>query len=481
MSQLLRRTKNIILHCNSHKANLGVTSSANQIQANRFPVVIYILMSPDFLVPAVYSLMTRYSFLCALFGLSLVLADPCSDLDRLLNLRAGSYSKKEYCHALFWQIARGNGPICFHSSATGAECPTNHPLLVSEAENELRIRREGGSQASAQIPSREPSMSAEPSTQTTTTSPRAPARQRTSRWVKPSGPIEIEPFLSPSSSSMEILVMGDTGHASNHLRRTVRAASGKVGSIVHSAILLGDNFYTVGIQSDISDPQFEQVFVNSMASHFPGIVFHPVLGNHDWMGNADAQLEYTSVNPQWMMPYYYYRRRFASADGSIQTCVWFLDTEHLRPKSAAPEASQISWLEETLPDPTCQWKIVVGHHPIFDSGEYSDNADMIRNVLPILEAHGVHLYMSGHEHQTLIFNKPQRSRVHFIISGCTSEKRSGKIHRRPSEAHPPVYENRMGLAFVQLSISARRLTYKIHNAESTVLEESPLFEGHIEQ
>ena len=418
---------------------------------------------------------------------------PCAELDTLLDLNAWSYPKGSVCHALFWKTSRGLGPICFHSTATAKDCPTKYPVTVQEAEAEItRIRNLWDNPVNPTLASTTTEVqassptnpavilvteslidSSQPERTTTTT---ASVQLLGVEWVKPRGPVELEAFVKQTESPLELLVLGDIGYANAMLANTMKTARRKIGAIVDSAILLGDNFYPVGINTNVDDPQFAAVFEKIVTKEFPTTDFHAILGNHDWMGNADAQLQYSDLNSHWIMPYYYYRRRFVASDGS-STCIWFLDTENLKPKRGKGSADQLAWLVNTLGDSSCRWKIVVGHHPIYDAGEYRNSEWMISNVVPVLENNGVSLYISGHEHQTQVLYNEAVSSVRYIISGCTAERRSGvAVANHPMR----VWQETKSTAFLQLSISNNRLVYRIHKGAGDP-EAPPMYEAFIEK
>ena len=173
--------------------------------------------------------MILLSFLVVFVNISSVFGDPCTELDLLLNLQAGSYSDGVKGHALFWETDRGHGPIFSRSITTDNDCQETYPLLISEAEEELRTR-----QCHLLL------TSSPPPEETVILTSEVPDEPETMvGWVKPSGPVELEPFVTAADDSIELLVMGDTGHAGDLLRSTIRSAREKVGSIIHSAILLG--------------------------------------------------------------------------------------------------------------------------------------------------------------------------------------------------------------------------------------------------
>jgi tartrate-resistant acid phosphatase type 5 len=69
---------------------------------------------------------------------------------------------------------------------------------------------------------------------------------------------------------------------------------------------LGDNFYPVGVWT-VDDEQFESVWSSVFLKHESlRVPWNMILGNHDYMGNPDAQIAYTysDRNPYkcWQLP-----------------------------------------------------------------------------------------------------------------------------------------------------------------------------------
>ena len=66
----------------------------------------------------------------------------------------------------------------------------------------------------------------------------------------------------------------------------------------------------------------------------------------------------------------------------------------------------LTWLEADLQATTADWVIAFWHHPPYSKGLLHDSdveqreIDMRENVLPILEAYGVDLVLTGHSHST---------------------------------------------------------------------------------
>ena len=69
------------------------------------------------------------------------------------------------------------------------------------------------------------------------------------------------------------------------------------------------------------------------------------------------------------------------------------------------------------------WKIVVGHHPLYTGGKRSDGKMWVRtHIEPLLEKHKVNMYFCGHEHDVQ-YIKPANKLTHHVISGAGSEVR----------------------------------------------------------
>ena len=186
--------------------------------------------------------------------------------------------------------------------------------------------------------------------------------------------------------------------------------------------LLGDNFYPRGIRRELSirDPQFN-LFSNVLAAEAPeGLRFYPILGNHDWMGDAEAQVSFSAFDARWHMPSLYYFKRFNSDD--LNVCVWFIDTEFF-----FSDETQKRWLRDSLATErsTCTWTIVNGHYPVHTGGEYTRCSILARfrnSIVPILNENQVDLYLSGHEHQSQILKDDDHNTV-YAVAGSISDMR----------------------------------------------------------
>lgn len=364
-----------------------------------------------------------------------VSADVCGDLLSHLgiSLRSGSFNKNGVCHGLFWRTARGSGDICAHTTETRESCPNTHKVYVSEAEEVLaRVRGEITATATTTRPS--------------TTTVQVTSTSGVARRVVP----VVAPRLSSAPVPYEILAFGDWGfqRRSHVLTPTARAIASRFTDI-NSIFLLGDNFYPSGILTELglTDPAFN--LFSEILAPSTRVNFYPVFGNHDHMGSVEAQLAYSRVHPQWVFPARYYFQRL-SVPGGAQVCAWFLDTD----RELFDEA-QAAWLDESIAieKGTCDWLVVSGHHPVFDAGEYLSNAYLIGHLLPILSRHRVHIYLSGHEHQSQVHFDGTTT---FFIAGA-----AGDIHDKPVRGHEYLqYINTRQVAILRIKFYADRADFE---------------------
>lgn len=201
---------------------------------------------------------------------------------------------------------------------------------------------------------------------------------------------------------------------------------------VDAILSLGDNFYNYGVKS-VHDPQWQD-YENTY--HALACPFYAVLGNHDYLGDIQAQIAYTtfSRNTHWKMPSRYYDRIFVSGGESVH--MFFLDTFTLSPHESRmnsvamgmpnfdvlygqKDIEQYRWLERGLGQSTANWKVVVGHYPVFSHGHHGNTDELVRDLLPLLKRHQVDFYLSGHDHNLEFLRKDE---INFIVSGtgCSS-------------------------------------------------------------
>lgn len=203
-----------------------------------------------------------------------------------------------------------------------------------------------------------------------------------SRQFEPMPQTVSEP---PKPASQELMLrfvaVADSGAGDQNQFDSANAMANYHKKHPYSLVTLaGDNIYNSGEMERIGIA-FEQPYAPLLKQN---VRFQACLGNHDIRtANGDPQVQYKNFHMKGR--YYTYREK------DVQFFV--LDTN-----GNADWKDQMAWLNAELGRSTAPWKIVYGHHPIYSSGHYGTDREMIRKFAPLFKKHQVQLYINGHEH-----------------------------------------------------------------------------------
>lgn len=265
------------------------------------------------------------------------------------------------------------------------------------------------------------------------------------------------------------LVVGDWGRYGEASQRDVaRAMARTADSIgVRFVISTGDNFYDNGVTS-LDDRHWRESFENVYDQPSLQVPWYVALGNHDHRGDPDVQVRYSKRSKRWRLPAQWYETTERLAGGGTMD-VFVLDTNHgvleyrddkrhrhLRP-TAWPE--QLAWLDRELARSRADWRVVVGHHPVRSYASHGPDPEVADVLRPILERHGVALYLNGHEHvlQDVVTNG-----IHYVTSGAGSRTR--KAGRGPDTRF--VAGNTSGFAAVTVTRDTLALSFVDSNGHT---------------
>ncbi|OUS72549.1 acid phosphatase [Pseudoalteromonas sp. A601] len=254
--------------------------------------------------------------------------------------------------------------------------------------------------------------------------------------------------LNTLPDSLNFMVIGDWGHNGHFYQKEV-AHQLEIAMYQTDAdfiVSTGDNFYPNGVAS-VNDPLWQSAYEDIYHGPHTFEDWYVVLGNHDYLGNAQAQIDYTNKSQRWQLPARYYSKAF-ELENNEQVLMVFLDTNPIQPEYKTRDKyrstqgqgykTQLTWLETQLAGSDAKWKIVVGHHPLYSSGKRFGRNQGLRDILePIMERHNVQAYIAGHEHD-LQYNQPENSNIAHFVSGGGSEARFVKQREftRYAEATP---------------------------------------------
>lgn len=164
-------------------------------------------------------------------------------------------------------------------------------------------------------------------------------------------------------------------------------------------IMLGDNMYGGESPADFKR-KFEDPYKPLLDT---GVKFYASLGNHD---NPNQRF-YKPFNMDGKR-YYTFRR------DNVQ--FFALDSNYMDP-------GQLEWIDKELSTSDAAWKICFFHHPLYSHGRmHGSDADLRRQLEPILMRRGVDAVFSGHDHIYERF-KPQNN-IYYFVLGSSGQLRA---------------------------------------------------------
>jgi hypothetical protein len=207
-----------------------------------------------------------------------------------------------------------------------------------------------------------------------------------------------------------IWIVGDSGYPNHYATNAYNAYMAKTeaeGAFTDVFLMLGDNAYSIGSDSQYQNPVFER---------YSGLLRNtPVWST---FGNHDA---YTAPPPYYIGPVPYdeifrfptaaecggfpsgSERYFSFDHGNIHFIS--LDTNSFDISTDLPGApyGMVDWLLEDLRTCEKDWIIAMMHQGPYSKGSHSSDVDidLIRtrnHVIPLLENYGVDLVLCGHSH-----------------------------------------------------------------------------------
>lgn len=223
---------------------------------------------------------------------------------------------------------------------------------------------------------------------------------------------------------VRFLAVGDWGRNGKNGQTEVAAAMAARAEAQPARFVVstGDNFYNFGVTST-RDLKWRTSFEAVYSQPSLQVPWYVLLGNHDYRGNVQAQIDYSATSLRWRMP----SRSFTVIEpdrGPPLLQLFMIDTSpflstyrgffSLTKVSGEDPSRTRDWLEKELAASKAPWKIVVGHHPVYSSGVHGNSPELVRALVPFLEKYEVTLYLNGHDHslQDLVVGG-----IHYVTSG----------------------------------------------------------------
>ncbi len=198
-----------------------------------------------------------------------------------------------------------------------------------------------------------------------------------------------------------IWVLGDSGTANSNAQAVRDAYLNFAGATTTNLwLMLGDNAYNNG-----TDAEYQAAVFNMYPTMLRKSVLWPTIGNHDTAG---------SISPPASLPYYQIFTLPSNAEaGGIASGtedyysfdygnIHFICLDSMT-SDRSPSGAMMTWLQSDLGSTLQRWIVAFWHHPPYSKGSHDSDTEaqlieMRQTALPILEAGGVDLVLTGHSH-----------------------------------------------------------------------------------
>lgn len=184
---------------------------------------------------------------------------------------------------------------------------------------------------------------------------------------------------------------------------------------------LGDNAYNTG-----TDAEYQVAVFDVYRETLRRTVTWPTLGNHD-AGSA------TSVTQSGVYYDIFTLPTQGQAGGLMSGTEAYYSFDYgnihyvcldSHESDRSPNGAMLTWLRHDLAATKQDWIIVYFHHPPYTKGSHDSNTErnlveMRANALPVMEAGGVDLCLTGHSHS---YERSFLLDSHYGVSGTLTEK-----------------------------------------------------------
>lgn len=246
------------------------------------------------------------------------------------------------------------------------------------------------------------------------------------------------PFVAGSgdlpnrAGSIKLAVIGDNGTGKRPQYEVAdQMAAAHQRFAFDFVLMMGDNFYGRQRPADLVE-KFDRPYKALLDA---GVRFYAALGNHD-------ELHTINYPPLNMLG----RKYYTFSRGNVR--VFVLDSNSLDP-------AQLRWFENALAQSQEAWRIAVFHHPLYsNAGRHGSSVDLRTVLEPVLQANGVDVVFSGHDH---VYERlhPQQG-IHYFVVGSSGQLRRGDLRQSATTAAG----NDQDQAFMLVEIDGNELFFE---------------------
>jgi acid phosphatase len=266
----------------------------------------------------------------------------------------------------------------------------------------------------------------------------------------------VIPIVSEDTTTT-FIVIGDWGYEGDGLQ-AVSEQMNELASYIQIDFIatLGDNFYPEGVLST-TDPNWD-IFTDNFAQDALQIPWYISIGNHDHLGNEQAQVDYSAIDDRWTFPYFFYEFKRSINYSGDSLGVIVIDSQRLR--SNPNSLNQLNWIDSVADASNTPWKIMMGHHPLYSYG-YHGSSELMQGLLEeTLNDNKIDLYLAGHDHD--LQHIKTNGYTEYFISGS-----AGKI--RDTDTGEYSLFSLSDYGFLTIRLSSKTLTCYFIDKEGKVV------------
>jgi tartrate-resistant acid phosphatase type 5 len=231
---------------------------------------------------------------------------------------------------------------------------------------------------------------------------------------------------------------------------------------------VGDNFYRNGVVNT-TDELWHSTWMDRWQIGtnltLPWVSF---MGNHDWNGNAQAQIDYSKSSEAgakyWIMPSKYYSID-ATVPNNKKLKIAVVDTQTIN------TTAEFDWAAKQFNDSSAEFVLAAGHHQMYSAAKRGDNTDapMVKLRNMIESSDKVKAYLCGHEHDMQFLRAANKD--YFMFGGGGRTMNETEVG--PGTAAEIVYfKKKYGFATFDIQLGSRTMvvTYYIYNNLGQVID-----------
>ena len=260
---------------------------------------------------------------------------------------------------------------------------------------------------------------------------------------------------------MKLIIVGDTGSGEIEQYKVAKGIQKNVKeNKINKIIITGDNIYEKGVKN-IDDIQF----INKFEKPYQKIKsqFYLLLGNHDYLGDHQAQIEYTKRSKKWNMPDYYYSIK-------QKPCEIFMLNTNLNELSNTERIKQLEDMIQKIKISKEKYKIVCGHHTWRSVGGHGDGDRLFEIFMQELYKQApFDMYICGHDHcKSVIKININKKEIPVIVvgTGGKSYPSDMELNRIKGDSQLDYYSPNLG--YLVLDANKKRIQIIFYNEDNNI-------------